>query len=136
MNSRKKPSAVPASVVETIAAQMRKHAEADPLDRFPPIDVATLNLIGEIALAASDEGTFTTKQLATLFHAHLERLFRNRVCDEAADRENMIGCLQTSLMLCGLGGETSKSGYYSIGTVLVKPALVGQEKAFSFIRPS
>lgn len=109
----------------------------DPLDRFAGIiDIPTLNLIGEVALGETEEGTYSPRQLAEMFHAHLEKGFRNQVCDQNGDRENMRRCLETALVLLAIRGESSIAypGYISIGTVLVKQDLTPTGKVFQFVR--
>jgi hypothetical protein len=110
--------------------------EEDPLDRYPVMDFKTLNLIGEVALGETDSGTFTPYQLAEGFHAHLEKTFWNKVCDEDGSRSNMVGCLETALKTTDFRGTTSKKfpGFISIGTVLIKREVQESGVAFSFVR--
>jgi hypothetical protein len=107
---------------DALVEHLRHQLERDPLDRFPAMDAKTLNFIGELALGEADSGTFTPRQLAEKFHAHLENIFWNRVCDKDGSRSNMIGCLETSLTMTSFSGVASKKypGYIPFGTVLIK----------------
>ena len=108
----------------------------DPLKGRFHMDVPTLNLIGEIALGDRDEGEFTPKELAKAFHAHLERVFSNQVCDERADRKNMAGVLETNLLISSVDGQASRAvpGFVCIGTLYMKRTVNDHVVKFAFKR--
>ena len=109
----------------------------DPLRKLgPPISLTLLNAMGEMILddRDNDEVSVTPMELATHFHGQLEKLFRNKVCDEEADRQNMINSLDLKLRTFGVSGKEvpGHKGFVSIGTVLVKVDGTGQELKLVF----